>query len=66
MEKLKLQIESLRVDRFETEPSSAQPRGTVQALSTQGPDTCVCGVGPSEPHRFCVEMPITHSCDFPC
>lgn len=65
--KLKLQIEKLRVEQFEAQPDSPVARGTVHGFATEGPDTCVCGVGPSEPHRFCVEMPLTWSCDFyPC
>jgi len=59
MKKLKLRIESLRVEQFATGRDSMAARGTVRGLETQGPDTCVCGVGPSEPHRFCVDMPIT-------
>jgi hypothetical protein len=67
MKKLKLRIESLCVEQFETQPDSTRARGTVRGLETQGPDTCVCGVGPSEPHRYCVEMPLTYSCDVsPC
>ena len=65
--KLRLDIEKLRVQQFEAQPDSPAARGTVQGFETAGPDTCVCGVGPSEPHRFCYEMPLTWSCDFyPC
>lgn len=62
--KLRLQIETLRVEQFEVQPASATDRGTVHGHQTQLPDTCYCGAaGPSEPYRFCVEMPLTHSCD---
>jgi hypothetical protein len=65
--KLKLHVEELRVEQFEAQPDSRVARGTVHGFETQGPDTCVCGVGPSEPWRFCVDMPITYSCDVsPC
>lgn len=65
--KLKLQVETLRVEQFATEADARVARGTVRGFQTEGPDTCVCGVGPSEPYRFCVEMPITYSCDLtPC
>jgi hypothetical protein len=60
--KLKLQIEKLRVEQFEAEPSSPVARGTVYGFQTVGPDTCVCGVGPSEPWVYCDEMPMTYTC----
>lgn len=61
--KLKLQIEKLRVEQFETDPDSPVARGTVHGFETEGPDTCVCGVGPSEPWQYCVDMPITYTCE---
>jgi hypothetical protein len=60
--KLRLQIESLRVEQFETLPDSTRARGTVHGLETEGADTCVCGIGPSAPHRYCVDMPDSWSC----
>jgi hypothetical protein len=64
--KLKLQVEKLSVEQFEVQPDSLVARGTVHGLETQSPDTCNCGsLGPSDPCRYCVEMPITWSCDAP-
>jgi hypothetical protein len=66
--KLRLQIETLHVERFDVQPEPAAARGTVHGHETQNPDTCNCGsLGPSDPCRYCVEMPITYSCDVsPC
>jgi hypothetical protein len=52
--KLKLQIEKLRVDRFETEPGSTRAQGTVHALNSQGV---------SEPWWECVHLPDSYSCE---
>ena len=64
MKKLKLQIEKLRVERFEVHPESPGARGTVRGYLSEmgcysdGDDaTCYCSVGPSAPHRICVDMP---------
>jgi hypothetical protein len=66
--KLRLQVEKLNVEQFEVEPGSPDARGTVHGFETQGPDTCDCGsMGPSDPCRYCVDMPLTWSCDVsPC
>jgi hypothetical protein len=43
MKKLKLNLDSLRVDSFETTRDHASPRGTVQGHdATQLADTCDC------------------------
>ena len=63
--KLRLQLETLCVDRFEVQPGSPAARGTVRGFGTEGPDTCICGVGPSEPWKYCLPMPDTYSCG-PC
>jgi hypothetical protein len=66
MKKLRLQIEELRVERFEVEPESVTARGTVYGRETYSPYTCYCGPW-SDPHTepcaYCPEMPITYSCE---
>ena len=66
MKKLKLQIEKLRVEPFETQSDIRAARGTVRGhlselgcYSDDGDATCYCGVGQSAPHRICAEMPGT-------
>jgi len=64
--KLRLQIEKLRVEQFEVHPDSPTVRGTVHGLESvysDGDATCYCGVGASAPHRICMDMPDTWSCD---
>jgi hypothetical protein len=65
VKKLSLQIEKLRVEQFETQSMPSVARGTVHAFETEGPDTCVCGIGPSQPWKYCDIMPDTYSC-MPC
>jgi hypothetical protein len=63
--KLKLQIEKLRVEQFEVHPDSPVARGTVHGHESDysdGDATCVCGIGPSEPWRYCADVPETHTC----
>jgi hypothetical protein len=69
MKKLKLQIETLRVEQFEVHSASPVIRGTVQGhasevacyseacYSDNGDATCYCGVGPSAPWSYCLDMP---------
>lgn len=68
--KLALNVEELRIEQFQVEPAVAETRGTVRGFwSDLNCDTytCDCGsMGASDPCRYCVEMPITHSCDHSC
>jgi hypothetical protein len=65
MKKLRLQIEELRVERFEVQPDFlTTSRGTVHGRNSAF--TCYCG-SQSDPHTepcaVCPEMPITYSCE---
>jgi len=55
MKKLKLQVETLCVERFETHLDSPVARGTVRGFNSDG-------LGPSAPCKYCVPMPDTYSC----
>lgn len=52
-QKLRLQIEMLHVEHFETHPDSPVARGTVDGLESPS------GIGPSEPWRYCDIIPGT-------
>ncbi|HEX6746426.1 MAG TPA: hypothetical protein VF092_03855 [Longimicrobium sp.] len=59
--KLRLQVEELRVEQFQTDPAVGAARGTVRGHDSGLSDA------DTEPCRFCPDMPITYSCDFsPC
>jgi hypothetical protein len=59
--KLKLQIETLRVEQFETHPGSLGARGTVRGL-VSGSDTN--SIGPSAPWKYCAPVQDTfYSCE---
>ncbi len=45
--KLRLQIEKLRVEQFETHPDLPMARGTVHGLESPS------GIGPSAPWKYC-------------
>jgi hypothetical protein len=53
--KLRLQIEKLHVEQFEAQPGSLVARGTVHGFDSE----TTCGIGPSEPWRYCDIMPET-------
>jgi hypothetical protein len=56
--KLRLQIDELRVEQFNTHPDSPVSRGTVHGFETDG-------IGLSEPCRYCLPPPYeTWSCDW--
>ncbi|MBB4634725.1 hypothetical protein [Longimicrobium terrae] len=61
--KLRLEIDELRVEQFGVQPDAPVARGTVRGFASAGPDTCVCGVGPSAPWKYCLPMPETWSCN---
>ncbi|HEU0302051.1 MAG TPA: hypothetical protein VFR37_21530 [Longimicrobium sp.] len=66
MKKLKLKVEELRIEQFEVESATAATRGTVRGLESDD-YTVWCGsLGPSDPCLYCVDMPITWSCEGGC
>jgi len=57
--KLKLQIETLRVEQFETHPGWSGARGTVHGLVSP-----TDSIGPSAPWKYCAPVPETfYSCE---
>jgi hypothetical protein len=66
--KLTLKVEELRIEQFQIQPAGVVARGTVRGHdSFYDTYTCDCGsMGPSDPCLYCVDMPITYTCEGGC
>jgi hypothetical protein len=53
--KLRLKVDELRVETFETTRATAKARGTVRALQATPPDNCFSGVWSCIPDASCGE-----------
>ena len=62
MNKLKLNLEDLRIEQFETEPGERNSEGTVigHGRQVEAPGSIIYPY--TEPGRFCLRQPATHSC----
>jgi hypothetical protein len=61
--KLKLSLEDLRVDAFETAPAAADRRGTVHALQVTEAPTCEWSCGGTCPTGFLDMLTCGESCN---